>query len=437
MRILFLHPNFPAQFRHLAAALAQDPRHEVVFATERRVHPRHGAAKRHLPKVQKLIYPAINELKQPPYPGLGAVTKAVATGERVYLMANQLKQQGFIPEVVLGHSGWGPTLFLKDLFPQAELICYMEWFYCAHGSDFDFDVNRKPTYQAEATLRLKNIPFLVDLYSCDRALTPTHWQHQQFPPEFQPKITVRHDGIDTNFFRPHPTASRVWPKLNLDLTHAQETITYVARGMEPYRGFPQFMEAVSLLQQRRPQCHVVVVGSDRVAYGAQRPDGKTYRQAMLEQFEYDGDRLHFTGPLPYDTYLQVLQVSTVHVYLTYPFVLSWSMLESMATGCTLVASRTPPVQEVVEHGHNGMMVDFFDPSALAERVAWLLDHPTERQRLGQNARQTIVERYDLAKLLPQTIAWLQGSGGKASVDYGSRQTTERQMSDRPPQWELF
>ncbi|NEQ97046.1 MAG: glycosyltransferase [Cyanothece sp. SIO2G6] len=437
MRILLLHPNFPAQFRHLATALAQDPHHEVVFATARR--------DRQLPGVQKLIYPPIEALKQPPYPGLGTVTKAVATGERVYVMVDQLKRQGFVPDVVLGHSGWGPTLFLKDLFPKAELICYMEWFYRAHGSDFDFVPGQTRTYQKEATLRLKNVPFLVDLYSCDRALTPTHWQHQQFPPEFQPKITVRHDGIDTRFFCPNPKASRIWPNLKLDLTHAGEIVTYVARGMEPYRGFPQFMEAVSQLQQRRSQCHVIVVGSDRVAYGTPRTDGKTYRQAMLEQFEFDRDRLHFTGHLDYAAYLRVLQASTVHVYLTYPFVLSWSMLEAMATGCALVASRTPPVQEVIDHGINGLLVDFFDVAVLVDQIAFLLDHPTERQHLGQTARQTVVDHYDLATLLPQTIAWLADSAHSRSAHSRSAHSRSSvnwpqmgQISgDRPDQWELF
>lgn len=435
MRILLLHPNFPAQFRHLAVALAADPGNQVIFCTARRDRPRNGD----LPNVQTLNYPPINPLDPSPYPGLGSVTKAVATGERVYLMADQLKQQGFRPDVILGHSGWGPTLFLNDLFPDAELICYMEWFYQAHGSDFDFDPNRAPTYQEKATLRLKNVPFLLDLYSCDRALTPTHWQHQQFPPEFQPKITVCHDGIDTHFFRPNPHASRVWPHLKLDLTNAAEIVTYVARGMEPYRGFPQFMEAVSLLQQRRPQCQVVVVGSDRVAYGAQRSDGKTYGQAMLELFEFDGDRLHFTGHLDYADYLRILQLSTVHVYLTYLFVLSWSMLEAMSTGCTLVASRTPPVQEVIDHGFNGMLVDFFEPEALVEQVAALLDDPADRWRMGQNARQTIVDRYDRATLLPQTIEWLQRSVKSQPNHRNSDRPiiTEPTMSDRDAQWELF
>jgi glycosyltransferase involved in cell wall biosynthesis len=217
---------------------------------------------------------------------------------------------------------------------------------------------------------------------------------------------VLHDGIDVEFFRPNPDAKLVLPSVGLDLSDADEIITYVARGMEPYRGFPQFMQAIALIQQRRPNCHTVVVGEDRVCYGSQRTDGKTYKQVMLEQLPLDLSRLHFTGSLPYSQYLQVIQASSVHVYLTYPFVLSWSMLEAMSTGCLVLASDTAPVTEVIQDGKNGLLVDFFSPEAIADRIEEVLDRGDRFASIRANARETILQRYNLAQLLPQHLRWI-------------------------------
>jgi glycosyltransferase involved in cell wall biosynthesis len=403
MRVLFLHPNFPAQFRHLAVALVQDSNHQVVFGTARR----EGS----LPGVYKAVYTPSREAHPQTHHYLRTLENAVLQGQAVYRLAEQLKAQGFIPDVVYGHSGWGPTLFIRDVFPKAKLLCYFEWFYHAHGSDADFDPTDPITTDDEARIRLKNSPILIDLYSCDRGLSPTYWQRQQFPPEYQNKITVCHDGVDTEFFQPQPGRQLVLPRLNLDLSQAPEIVTYVARGMEPYRGFPQFIESVALLQQRRPQCHVVIVGENRVAYGKSLPGGKTYKDFMLEKVPLDLDRVHFTGLLPYPEYLQVLQSSTVHIYLTRPFVLSWSMLEALSAGCLVVASRTAPVTEVIEDGVNGLLVDFFSPQEIADRVEEVLNHPTQMAPIRVKARETIQERYNLAQLLPQHLEWIQSTVG--------------------------
>lgn len=398
MRILFLHPNFPAQFRHLATALAQDPQHQVVFGTQR--------AEGNLPGVHKAVYRVPHTGRSQTHQYVRSLESAVLEGQAVYRMGQALKAQGFIPDMVYGHSGWGPTLFIKDLFPQAKLSGYFEWFYHAHGSDADFDPSDPLDANGAARIRVKNTPILMDLVNCDRGLSPTHWQHQQMPTEFQPKLKVLHDGIDTNFFCPKPGAKLVLPEIGLDLSQADEIVTYATRGMEPYRGFPQFMEAVALIQQRRPNCHVVVVGADRVAYGKTLPDGKTYKQLMLEKLPLDLSRLHFTGSLPYDQYRQVLQASSAHIYLTRPFVLSWSMLEAMATGCLVIGSDTAPVREVITDGKNGLLVDFFSPAEIADRVDEALGHSTRLANLCANARDTILKRYDLATLLPQQIQWL-------------------------------
>ncbi len=399
MRILFLHSNFPAQFRHLATVLAKDPSHQVVFGTMRQ----EGA----IPGVMKALYKPARDVSPQTHHYVRSLESAVLQGQAVCRMAQSLKTNGFEPDVVYGHSGWGPPLFIKDVFPNAELLCYFEWYYHAHGSDSDFDPSDPLQLDDELRIRVKNAPILLDIASCDRGLSPTNWQRQQFPPELRQKITVLHDGVDTSFFQPNPGAKLILPAANLNLSHVDELITYVARGMEPYRGFPQFMEAVSIIQKHRPNCHVVVVGEDRVAYGKPLPDGKTYKQQMLETLPLDLSRLHFTGPLPYSQYLQVLQASSVHIYLTRPFVLSWSMLEAMSVGCLVVGSSTAPVTEVIEEGVNGLLVDFFSPEAIAERVDEVFAHPDRMADLRARARETIQARYDLATLLPQHLQWIQ------------------------------
>ncbi|NJR40399.1 MAG: glycosyltransferase [Leptolyngbyaceae cyanobacterium CSU_1_4] len=407
MRILFLHPNFPAQFRHVATAIAKDKRHQVVFGTTRR--------EGHLPGVYKALYKPSREAHPETHHYVHTMENAVIQGQAVYRMAQQLKARGFVPDVVYGHSGWGPTLFCKDIFPKAKLLCYFEWFYHAHGSDADFDPSDPIDANGEARIRMKNSPILTDLYSCDRGLSPTYWQRQQFPSEYHGKISVLHDGVDTQYLCPKPGAKLVIPRINLDLSQVEELVTYVGRGMEPYRGFPQFMEAVALLQQRRPNCHVVVVGSDRVAYGKPLPDGKTYKQRMLEKLSLDLSRIHFTGSLPYPEYLQVLQASTVHIYLTRPFVLSWSLMEAMSAGCLVVGSNTAPLTEVIREGVNGLLADFFSPEEIADRVEEVFNHPDRMADIRLKARETILKRYDLAKLLPQHLQWIQQDSESSQV----------------------
>jgi glycosyltransferase involved in cell wall biosynthesis len=399
MRILFLHSNFPAQFRHLAVALAQNSNHKVVFGTTRK----EGA----LPGVHKAIYTPSREAHPQTHHYVRTLENAVLQGQAVYRLADQLKAQSFIPDVVYAHSGWGPSLFIKDIFPKAKLLCYFEWFYHAHGSDADFDPSEPLTADDEARIRIKNAPILIDLYSCDRGLSPTYWQRQQFPPEYHSKIKVHHDGVDTQFFQPQPGAKLFLPRINLDLREVPEIVTYVARGMEPYRGFPQLIETVALLQKRRPQCHVVIVGENRVAYGRTLPDGKTYKDLMLEKVPLDLNRVHFTGLLPYPEYLQVLQASSVHLYLTRPFVLSWSMLEALSAGCLVVGSHTAPVTEMIQDGVNGLLVDFFDTQKICDRIEEALDNPTQMAPIRAKARETILQRYDLAQLLPQHLQWIQ------------------------------
>lgn len=397
-RILFIHPNFPAQFRHLAMALGKDPKFEVMFATKREEGQIEG--------VKKIIYEVSREARPETHHYVRTLENAVLQGQGLYRVATELKKQGFYPDIVYGHSGWGPTLFIKDIFPRAKFLCYFEWFYNAHGSDADFDPSDPLSADDEARIRVKNAPILIDLYSCDRGLSPTKWQQQQFPSELRSKITVLHDGVDTEYFKPNPETKLVLPRINLDLSHVSEIVTYLGRGMEPYRGFPQLIETISILQKRRPNTHFIIVGQNRVAYGKQLPEGQNYKDLMLQKFPLDLSRVHFTGLLPYDEYLTVIQNSSAHIYLTRPFVLSWSMLETMSTGCVLVASDTPPVKELIQDNYNGLLVPFFSPEIIAHRVEYALDNPNIMAKIREKARDTIVKNYNLPDLLKQHLEWI-------------------------------
>lgn len=410
MKILFLHSNFPGQFWHLATALRQNPNHQIVFATNQKQGKLSG--------VHKVIYEPSREVSRQTHPYVRDLERSVLTGQAVYRRLLQLKEkQGFYPDIIYAHAGWGVGLFMKDLFPKATYLGFFEWFYHAQGADVGFDPADPVDEETAARLRIRNASLLIDLSSCDRGLSATRWQQQQFPPEFHNKLSVCHDGIDTDFFKPaapdqtlaiKPSEPIACPK-RLDLSAMDEVITYVARGMEPYRGFPQFMETVARLQKQRPHCHVIVVGQDRVAYGKELPKGKSHRKQALETLDLDLSRIHFTGRLDYPEYLQVIQASDVHVYLTWPFVLSWSMLEAMSTGCLVVGSKTPPVEEVIQDGVNGLLVDFFNPEKITERIVEVLDHPDKMQAIRAQARQTIIENYNLADLLPKHLEWMQVS----------------------------
>jgi glycosyltransferase involved in cell wall biosynthesis len=398
MKILFLHSNFPAQFRHLAAALSRQKDNRVLFATAR--------GEGQMPGVYKILYTTARKPNKDTHHYVKSLEEAVLQGQAVYRELDKLKKEGFYPDVVYGHSGWGAPLFIKDIFPKSRLLCYFEWFYRSSGSDVGFDPDEPVTADDCLRIRIKNTPILADLYACDAGLSPTAWQMSQFPIEYRHKIKVLHDGVDTSYFSPRKEERLVVPEIKLDLSEAGEIVTYVSRGLEPYRGFPQFMEAASFILEKRKKCHIVVVGEDRVAYGKRLPDGETYKQALLKRYDFDMSRLHFTGRLPYAQYLKVLRTSSAHVYLTRPFVLSWSMLEAMSAGCVIVASNTQPVAEVIQNGQNGLLVDFFDVKEIAGRVEEALDDPDRMLEIRQNARQTILNKYDLADILPQHLDWI-------------------------------
>ena len=345
-------------------------------------------------------------------PLLKPLLEAQVKAEAALKLCVKLKSHGFIPDVVYGHSGWGSTWFIKDVFPDARFMAYYEWYYNPYGADSLFGRNSPVSAAHAAELRMKNSVILNDLMFCDLGVSPTGWQKSQFPKAFHPKIVQLHDGVDTDYFRPNPQQKLVLP--HLDLSGVNKIVTYVSRGMEPYRGFPQFIESLPHLLKADKDCHVVIVASERVCYGKPLPEGKSYKDIMLEKVPLDLSRVHFVGTLPYGEYKKVLQASSVHVYLTRPFVLSWSFLEAMACGCVIVASDTEPVREVIRDGVNGILTDFFSPKEIANKVVGALTYPSFIEEVKKKAKETIEQGYALKDLLPRQLKIIEqlAQGGK-------------------------
>ncbi len=320
-------------------------------------------------------------------------------GQAAYKALMPSQKNGFRPDIILSHSGWGANMFMKDLFPDAKLLTYYEWYYYSVGSDGDFLMDQPYDPNGQIRIRMKNTPILQDLAAMDWGQSPTKFQHSKLPKTFQDRVSVLHDGVDTAFFMPDPAATATIG--DKTFTADDEVITYVARGMETYRGFPQFMEGLAKLQKLRPNLHAVVLGNDRVAYGSEREDGRTYKEWALQDLGLDMSRVHMPGLQTLETFRNLMQVSSLHVYLTVPFVLSWSLMEAMSTGTLILGSDTEPVREMITDGENGLLVDFFDVEAQVEKVCHILDNKAEFEPLRQQARRTILDQYAKKDLLPK------------------------------------
>ncbi len=404
MNILFIHQNFPAQFKHLAPALAHSG-HQVLALSTRAAPALAG--------VRQLVYP-IRQASSEQIHNLAAdfetkLIRAEACAEAML----QLKQQGFVPDLVIAHPGWGEALFVKEIFPATKTLFFLEFFYHAYGADTHFDREfEQENWLSDAKIRVKNATNLLSLQQMDFAYTPTGWQKQTFPALYHPQIQVIHDGIDTDYLRPQADASLTIQHngASLTLRAGEEIITFVNRNLEPYRGYHRFMRALPAILEARPNARVLLVGGDQLSYGASAGVGKSWKQVLLDELgdRLDLSRIHFLGALPYDAYVQVLRVSAVHVYLTYPFVLSWSMLEAMSLGCLVVGSSTAPVTEVIQHGKNGILVDFFNQAELVAAVTDVLAHPENYQELRRQACLDVVAHYDLqSRCLPAQLRLVQ------------------------------
>lgn len=401
-KFLFIHQNFPGQFVHVAAELVRLG-HEVVAL---------GIKGRALAGVRYIRYAP----KMTAHPSEVEVARDFETkivrGMACAQAMEQLKNSGFRPDTVVAHPGWGESLFCKDVWPDVRLIMFAEFFYSADGADYNFDAEfARESLVDRARLRLKNSVHLHALQVADAGYTPTQWQLSQLPVEYRNKIRVIFDGIDTAVVAPQLNVCIDLKRDRLRLTEKDEIITFVNRNLEPYRGFHVFMRALPEILRQRPNAHCLIVGLDAVSYGSVPAGGGNWRKVMMDEVgdKLPMERVHFLGGLSYQDYLRVIQISSCHVYLTYPFVLSWSCLEAMSMARVVVASNTGPVREVIEHGVNGLLVDFFDVPALALQVIKVLGSPKTYLDLARGARQSVIDRYDLqTKCLPNQIDLIRG-----------------------------
>ena len=347
-----------------------------------------------------------------PGPLAAAFAARAARGQATAKAMVELKKTGFSPNLIIGHFGWGETLFAKDVFPAAKLIVHAEFYYSAVNSDADFDPEfRKPGDIGRAMMiRSKNAAILPALIDADYAVTPTRWQASRFPKELRGKIAVLHEGIDTDKLAPNPQAVFTLKDSGRAFRPGDEVITFVNRNLEPYRGYHIFMRALPRILKERPNAHVVIVGGDSVSYGAPAPKDKTWKEIFLSEVRdrLPMQRVHFTGKIPYPDFIALMQVSAAHVYLTYPFVLSWSMMEAMSAGALVIASDTTPVTEVIKDGETGLLTDFFDVEALAAKVTAALAAQGSHGAIRAAARAAMIERYDLKRrCLPQWLGFLE------------------------------
>jgi len=341
------------------------------------------------------------------HPYLEKMEEAVVRGERVAELALRLKRSGFTPDVICVHPGWGESLYLRDVWRHAPQLHYCEFYFNSFSGPSQFRPREDVSLDHLFGLRTRNSLFLLALNDCDAGLTPTYWQHAQYPAEFHSKIAVKHDGINVDFYRPRQDATVTLPSGKV-LSRADRVVTYVSRNLEPVRGFPEFMRSVELLQRREDEVEILVIGGDEVSYGPRLPEGQTWRENMLKEVDIDPHRVHFLGKLPYLHYLSALQISSVHVYLTVPYVLSWSLLEAMSAGCVIVGSDTAPVREVIDSGRNGFLVDFFDTKGFALQIGEALRRRDDLDDLREAARETVRDRYSLARCLPQQVDQIEG-----------------------------
>jgi glycosyltransferase involved in cell wall biosynthesis len=414
MEILFIHQNFPGQFKFLAPTLVDKGHHVAALC----ITPDQGCSS---PGIQIHAYKTDRGTTPNIHPWVMDLETKVIRAEACFRAAMKLKESGYKPDLIVAHIGWGETLFIKEVWPDCKLAIYGEFYYHARGADVGFDPEFPALESAACAMRAKNFNNIAHFDIADAGLSPTEWQKSTFPKPFRSKITVIHDGIDTDKLVPNPNASlslTIGKNKPLVLTRNDEILTFVNRNLEPYRGYHTFMRSLPAILKDRPNLKVLIVGGDKVSYGA-TPDPNIYGKLSWKEIfaneikpqlsEAQWQQLIFVGNIPYKFFVPLLQVSTVHIYLTYPFVLSWSVLEAMSVGCAIVGSDTAPVQEVIKHNHNGLLVNFFKPEELASAVTKLLDDPALREKLGQAARKTAVEKYDLrAVCLPKALEFVEG-----------------------------
>ena len=416
MHVLFVHQSYPAQFGHVAARLVAEQGYRCTFVSEKP--------------------PATGPVELIQYRTRGGATKhnhfCTRTFENSVHHAlgvyEALKARPDVrPDLVVGHSGFGSTLYLRELYPDTPVINYFDYYYHTRDSDLDFRPEFKVGEMGRLRALTRNAMLLLDLDACTAGYSPTHWQRGRLPEEFRPKVQVIHDGIDTQLWKPSD-ADRAGPRRVGDWTVPAGTrlVTYVARGFEAMRGFDIFMKVAKRLCDLRGDVVFAVVGEDRVCYGGddQFTGGKTFKQWVLAQDRYDLSRIRFLGRLPPQDLSRLLGMSDLRLYLTTPFVLSWSLLNAMACGAPVLASDTAPVREVVAHGDTGLLAPFYDLDRWCELAGAVLDDPAAFRPLGESARRLIRSDYDVEVCLPRML--------KLYQDVASRAAPRRPAGDSAP-----
>ncbi len=412
MRFLFIHQNFPGQFLHLVRHLVAARKHEIVFITQPNANE--------IPGVRKVPYRRPDPPPQDTHWTVREFETASRRAEAVARTAASLKGLGFQPDIIIGHHGWGELLHIGDVWPGVPLLGYYEFFYHTDGIDVGFDPEFPANLADFPRIRAKNAVNLLALNLGAHGQTPTAWQLSTYPEWAYDQITLLPEGVNLELCKPQPELRREPLRIGeTEIAPSDKLVTYVARDLEPYRGFHTMMRALPPLLGARKDVRVVMVGGDGVSYGA-APQGTTWRAIMQKEMagKFDADRVLFPGRIDYRTYLRMLQRSDAHVYLTYPFVASWSLREALAGGCAIVASDTEPVREFVRHNRNGLLTSFFDPKALANSVLSLLEDEVLSRRLRAGARRYAEKNLGMADYIAgyvELIAKLTGQSARRAA----------------------
>lgn len=405
MRLLVIHQNFPGQFRHLLPGWVREPGWEVR-GLGRDTAPG-------LPGFDALTrYRLARTGRADQHPYLRQMESATLHGQAVARVLLQMRREGYRPDVILAHPGWGETLYAKDVFPDARLVHYCEWYYNADGADLGFDPEFPITFDDRARIRTWNALHTLNLTNCDAAVTPTRWQWRQHPEIFQPKITVQHEGIPLHLLGPDPDASFRLPDGRV-LRAGDPVITFVARNLEPYRGFHVFIRALQRIQVEHPYAQAVIVGNDGVSYGKRPVGANSWREMLLREVSLDQRRTHFVGRLSYPMYLNLLKVSAVHMYLSYPFVVSWSLLEALGCGALVLAADTPATREFVDDERTGFLASFCSLDKVASLAVMATKDRSNSEMIKLAARRSM-ENFSIENCSPRFSGLLQSGGQKFS-----------------------
>ena len=406
MNFLFVHQNFPGQFLHIVRHLVAARQHQIVFITEPNDNVIDGVRK--VPYAKPAgpagqTHVAARELD-------AAMRRADAVGQT----ASNLKQLGFEPDIVIGHHGWGEMLNLRDVWPKVPMLGYMEFYYQPVGIDVGFDPEFPTGVEDFPRIRAKNAINHIALNLGGEGQSPTEWQISTYPDWARPRINLLWEGVHLDRCKPEPKVRRApLTVAGMTIAPTDRLVTYVSRDLEPYRGFPLMMRAVPHLLKARKDIKIVMVGGDGVSYGNAPPNGESWKDVMSREIGdgLDPSRVVFPGRVPYETYLALLQRSDAHIYLTYPFVASWSLREALAIGCAIVGSDTQPVREFITHGENGLLTSFFDPAALAKTAVQLIEDTDLSRRLRANARRYAEERLSMTDYLKNYEAMIERMTG--------------------------